>query len=82
MVLKDFIKKKVVEKGYSSLYAFCIYHRIDYHKLWETLEHLRTSRPLILRVAELLEAPEIMFMYERELQAMRRPRPKNKGGVP
>ena len=66
--MKDYIKEKILGQGYSSLYQFCRVHNIDYHKLWETLRFLRVSRPLILKVAKILNAPEIVFMYEDHLQ--------------
>ena len=66
MGIKDYIKIKVLLKGYSSLYDFCRKNQLDYHKVWEVLHFLRTSRPLVFKIAELLEAPELLFMYEKE----------------
>ena len=82
-MLKDFIREQVIRKGYSSLYNFCRKNNIDYHKLWGVLHFLITSRPLIFKVAELLDAPELVAMYEKELQARKAQKTKShKGGVP
>jgi len=66
--MKDYIKERVLREGYSSLYDFCRKNGLDYHKVWETLSFLRVSRPLVLTVAELLNSPELVYMYEKEIQ--------------
>ena len=66
--MKDYIKELVLSKGYSSLYDFCRKNGLDYHRVWETLKFIRVSRPLVLTIAEILDSPEIVYMYEKKLQ--------------
>jgi hypothetical protein len=66
--MKDYIKELVLSKGYSSLYDFCRKNGLDYHRVWETLKFMRVSRPLVLTIAEILDSPEIVYMYEKKLQ--------------
>ena len=78
--MKDYIKEKILNQGYSSLYQFCRTHNLDYHRVWETLRFLRVSRPLILKIAKILNSPELLLYYEEELQK-RKQKPKTGGGA-
>ena len=78
--MKDYVRQKLISQGYSNLHEFCRKNHLDYHRVWETLSFLRVSRPLILKIAKILNSPELLLYYEEELQK-RKQKPKTGGGA-
>jgi transcriptional regulator with XRE-family HTH domain len=65
--MKDIIKEELKRQGLS-LRQFAKQNNLDYQVLLLVLNFYKVSRPLIVRLAEILQKPELVYYYEKELQ--------------
>jgi transcriptional regulator with XRE-family HTH domain len=65
--MKDIIKEELKRQGLS-LRQFAKQNNLDYQVLLLVLNFYKVSRPLILKLAEILQRPELVYYYEKELQ--------------
>jgi transcriptional regulator with XRE-family HTH domain len=65
--MKDIIKKELKRQGLS-LRQFAKKNNLDYQMLLLILNFHKVSRPLIVRIAEILQRPDLVYYYEKELQ--------------
>jgi hypothetical protein len=79
--MKDIIKEELKRQGLS-LRQFAKQNDLDYQVLLLVLNFYKVSRPLIVRLAEILQKPELVYYYEKELQKRRKGRynTQTKGG--
>jgi len=65
--MKDIIKEELKRQGLS-LRQFAKQNDLDYQVLLLVLNFYKVSRPVILKLAEILQKPELVYYYEKELQ--------------
>ena len=65
--MKDIIKEELKKQGLS-LRQFAKQNDLDYQVLLLVLNFHKVSRPLIVRLAEILQKPDLVYYYEKELQ--------------
>jgi len=65
--MKDIIKEELKRQGLS-LRQFAKQNNLDYQVLLLVLNFYKVSRPVILKLAEILQKPELVYYYEKEVQ--------------
>jgi ribosome-binding protein aMBF1 (putative translation factor) len=64
---KKVVKEKLAEKGIS-INRLAIELGVREVLLREVMSGRKTSRPLVLKMANYLSEPELLYIYEKELQ--------------